>query len=419
MAFTERFQAKFVKLLRWSETYTKTDMVYLASGGFWLSLEVVSAAVFSFVLAVVFGHYATKDLYGNYKYVLSVAGVIAAFSFSGIGTAITQSASRGKEGALKQGFSINLRWSAPMALLSLGIAAWYSLQGNSFVAISMCIVAISSPFLYSYSLFDNFLIGRREFSRSALYSMLGNFAAMAILIVALFLGGRAIALVVAYFAVNLGTAVFFYYRTLSTARNDQTDPEMFNYGFHLSVMGIIGAIADKIDSIAVFILLGPAHLATYTYAIAVPEQIKAIVKMITPISMPKFAQRSIVDIKKDIWSRMLILACALMLIVVVYVAAAPLLFRILFPVYIDSTIYSQIYAASVILTFITPIAAIFQAHKKTRQLYISTNVPALLLIVFLPLFTYIWGVAGAIAGVMIYRLITVIITCYLFLTLPE
>ena len=34
----KNFKDKTYNLLRWSEKYTKTDMVYLAQGSFWLSL---------------------------------------------------------------------------------------------------------------------------------------------------------------------------------------------------------------------------------------------------------------------------------------------------------------------------------------------------------------------------------------------
>ena len=412
-------QAGAVRLLRWSEKYTKTDMVYLAQGGFWLTLELVVAAVFSLLLAVVFGHYAGKDLYGNYKYVLSIASILSAVSLSGISTAITQSTARGKEGALRQGFWLTLRWSIPMMLLAVCVAVYYFLQGNAFVGVSMLVVAALSPLVYSFSLFDNFLIGRREFSRSAAYSMFGNFATSAVLVLALFLGQRAIILVVVYFIVNVATNAFFYIRTVRSARNASTDPEMLGYGFHLSLMGIIGAVADKIDSIVIFSLLGPAQLAIYTYAIAIPEQIKGIIKNIVPISMPKFAQRSIPEIRATIWNKVIVLGLVLVAVAALYIVAAPLFFRVLFPVYMGSVGYSQMYMLSLIFSFITPLSSVFQAHKKTKELYILSNVPAIVLIVTLPVLASLYGIAGAIAAQIVYRATTATVVLILFRNLKD
>lgn len=408
-----------LRALRWSEKYTKTDMVYLASGGFWLTVELVFAAVISFCLAVVFGHYASKDIYGNYKYVLSTATVLSAFSLTGIGTAITRSVSQGNEGALKQGARMSWRWGMIVSAIALAVGIYYFWQGNRFVAVSMCVVAVASPFLYSFSLFDNFLIGRRDFSRSALYSMLSNLALIVALVAALFIGGRAIALVVAYFAVNTATAAYFYFRTIRKARNEATDPELFTYGFHLSVMGIIGTFADQIDSIATFAILGPANLAVYAYAIAIPEQVKGVIKNLTPLSLPKFAQRSLAEIKATIWRRSLYLCIAIVLVIVVYWCVAPWIFRIFFPVYTESLTFTRIYSLSILGGFVTPFAAALQSHQKTKQLYISSVLSSAVIIISFPILTYLDGLWGAIASQLLYRFSSTVLTLWQFWNTEE
>lgn len=405
---------RLIRLLRWSERYTKTDMVYLASGGFWLTIELIAAAAFSLGVAVVFGHYASKDLYGNYKYILSITSLITAFSLSGIGTALTQATARGNEGALTQGFALNLRWSMPVSVIALGVGGYYYLNGNLFVALSMCVVAVASPFLSSFSLFDNFLIGRKEFKRSAFYAIVGNLFSAAALIGALFIGERAIMLVIAYFAVNVATNAFFYVRAVRTVRNNQTDPDMFRYGFHLSVIGVVGSIANQIDSIAVFALLGPINLAIYTYAIAMPEQIKNLIKNIIPLSMPKFAERSITEIRATIWRRVTLLGVGIGVVALLYIALAPFLFRVLFPIYIGSVWYSQLYMVSLLLSFIAPLTTVFQAHKNTKELYIISNVPQFVLIITLPTLTMLYGIEGAIMSQIIYRATTAILAIILF-----
>ena len=192
---------------------------------------------------------------------------------------------------------------------------------------------------------------------------------------------------------------------------------MLKYGFHLSIMGILSAIADKVDSIAVFTLLGPAQLATYTYAIAMPEQIKGFTKNIVPLAMPKFAQRSISEIKRGIWRRILVLGVGLITVIALYIFFAPFIFRIFFPVYLGSVYYSQVYALSLIFTLSTPLIAIFQGHKKMKELYISSNIGSMVLIIVLPLLTYFWGIPGALVSIICSRFINMIVTCYLFFKL--
>ena len=62
---------KIYKLLRKSEKWTHTDMIYLAKGGFWLTLGQIISSVSSFALAVAFANFLPKEVYGNYKYIIS------------------------------------------------------------------------------------------------------------------------------------------------------------------------------------------------------------------------------------------------------------------------------------------------------------------------------------------------------------
>jgi O-antigen/teichoic acid export membrane protein len=391
--------------LRWTERYTKTDMVYLVQGGGWLFLEQAAAALITLGVGVVFGHYASKDLYGNYKYVLALGTLLSAFSLSGISTAITRAVAQGREGAFAQGVLLALRFSSGIPVLALGAGLYYFLQGNLFVALGLCIVAIFAPLINSLSLFDSFLVGRKEFGRSTAYSICSNVLVSAALIAALLLSHRAIYVVLAYFVMNALLDAFFYWRSVRRARNAEGDPDLPRYGFHLSIMAAISTISSTIDSIAIFTLLGPAALAVYAYAIAIPAQMTGLLKNIVPLSSPKFAQRSFTDIQRGIWGRLGLLAAVSALGILAYIAVAPFLYRILFPVYMSSVPYSRAFAISIAFVALTyPLTSALQAHQKIRALHFASNTGPIMLIATLPALTYFWGLEGAILSQLISRL---------------
>ena len=72
------------RLLRKSERYFKTDMVYVARGGFWVTAGNIVSALAAFGLAVAYANLLPKESYGTYKYILSLAGIIGAFSLTGL-----------------------------------------------------------------------------------------------------------------------------------------------------------------------------------------------------------------------------------------------------------------------------------------------------------------------------------------------
>ena len=410
-----RPRALLVRFLRWSERYTKTDMLYLAQGGFWLALGQAVLTLTSFFVAVAFGHLASKDTYGNYKYILTLSSLLGAISLSGLSTSLTQSAAKGYDGSLRQGFNLNLVWSAGMVVIALGLGGYYGLvQHNEFLALSLLLVALFSPLLNGFSLFSAYLIGKKEFRLDTVFNIIDGIIPALLLIATLFVNTRAIILLCVYFAANTIVAGFFYIRSLRIAKNNAADPDMLSYSVHLSLMNIIGTVADKIDSIIIFAFLGPVQLGVYSYAIAIPEQIKALVKSIVPLSMPKFAQRPLREIKRTIWPRLGLFAGALFVTFALYILIAPLVFKYLFPVYVESVWYSQIYTLSLMLGLSAPLLSALQAHKKTRELYIISNVSAVALIVILPILTYNYGILGAILSQITYRGINLVLSLVLF-----
>jgi len=412
----ERFKARIVTLLRWSEKYTKTDMVYLASGGFWLVLEQAAGMALSFALAVAFGHFASKDMYGNYKYILSLAGLLSAVSLSGMGDAMNQSVARGYDGALMQSLRLQIRWSLPFVLVTLGTAAYYSwIANNEFVAGSLVVVALLQPFLASVSVFASFFYAQKDFARGSLYSIGMNAVTFLALLAALFWGERAIMLVGTYFFAKTLAAAYGFWKAYRHRRNNTEDPALFGFSAHLSTMNIIGAIADKIDSVIIFTLLGPAQLATYAFALAIPEQIKGVVKNLYGLALPRFAVREIEDIRAAMWKKLLIILGSTSLVVLIYTIMAPTLFTWLFPVYIDAIGYSQWYALSVLPASVVPILlAALTAHQKTQALYVATNGSSIVLIIALVTLIPVFGLSGAIAAQIIYRLCNTLLTIWQF-----
>src|SRR3990167_8618565 len=116
---------RITKILRWSEPYMKTDMVYLARGGFWLSLAMAVSMVGGFGLSLAFGNLVSPEVFGMYKFVFSLAGLFGTIALTTIGTTVTQAVARGFDGALKHGFKADLLWSIPGIILTLGAAVYY------------------------------------------------------------------------------------------------------------------------------------------------------------------------------------------------------------------------------------------------------------------------------------------------------
>lgn len=408
---------RLYRFLRWSEKYTKTDMVYLASGGFWSVLGQIATALMVLGFAMLVARYLPKDVYGQYKYVIAVVALLSTFSLNGLGTAVFQSVASGFEGALQEGFWANIRWSAAVFLGALGVAAYYFIAGNNTLAIGILIGGSLSPFLTSANLANSFLAAKKDFRRSNLFfSVYENFFAVGALAITVLLTNNPLILVAVYFAGNTLTTLFLYQRVkrIYTPDADKRDGGTLSYSKHLSLMGILSGIAGNIDQILLFHFVGPAQLAIYNFAIAIPDQTKGPLKNLNTMVQAKFVNRSSVEIKAGIWSKMLILLLSTLIFIALYILIAPYLYSILFPKYAGAAFYSSIYILSLISAVVAPAGSYLIAKKRVQEQYIL-NVGGSLLQIILMAVGVIWaGLVGLVLARVATRLANTLLTFWLY-----
>ena len=396
---------RLIRLLRWSEKYTKTDMVYLAKGGFWSVFAQVITALLVFGFAILVAHVLPKDVYGEYKYVIATVSLLSAFSLTGLGTAVFQSVASGFDGALFEGFWANIRWSILVFLGALGLAVYYFLQGNATLAIGMLIGGSLSPFLTSLNLSGAFLSAKKDFARSNIYfSIFENIIAIGALAVTVLLTQNVLILVSVYFASNVLATYFIYRRVVRLYRPDPTvtDRSMMLYAKHLSLMGVLGGIANNIDQILVFHFVGPVELAIYNFAIAIPDQFKGPLKSLDAMMQAQFSGRTDREISVGMSNKMLWMLLVSAMGIVLYILLAPFIFKILFPKYLDSVLYSQLYALAYLANSLNPASSYLAIRKKVREQYAGTITDATIKII-----TMLIGVmTGGLLGLIIARVVT-------------
>lgn len=417
----ERLRNKGLVGLRWLGDYLETDMIYVARSGFWLTLGQIFSSLLAFGLSIFFANYVAKDVYGQFKFVLSITGILGALSLTGMGTVVIQAVARGREGILKDAVKTTLRWGYIILFFGLCSSIYYFLNGNNVLGFSLLIASISLPLSNAFGLYGGYFSGKKNFKMSTVYWVVSQILITLGLITVSLLTKNVVALVGIYFFIGSVTSAWSYRHVLLAYKpNDIRDDSMMNYGKHISLMNFFGTIANQLDKVLVFHYLGAINLAIYSFSQAIPEQIKGSFKNLFAIALPKYATLGEEELRKSILKKTIQLTLITLLVVLIYIISAPFIFKIFFPKYTEAVIYSQVYMLGLIaIPGISLFATYFQIKKATKTMYKLTVISNVTTIILTVILIYNFGLKGAVIENGISWLVMLSVNYYFFVTHKE
>ena len=409
-AMLEKAKKTGLRLLRWSERYTKTDIIYLASGGFWLTLGEVAGALATLLLAIAFAHYVSKDVYGTYRFLTAAFWTLTAFTMTGLPTAISRAIARGREGVFRSSFSYSILWSLPITFIALCISGYYFFNGNSVLGLGFVIIAVLGPLLQAGYLWSSYFVGKRKFRGLAICGTLFAFLPAAALVAVMRLNPNPVVLFfVSLFSTIAVGLLIAVYIVVKYRPNRESDNEYKKLGGHFSAMNLLATIAQQVDKLVVFHFLGGVDLAIYSFATALPEQIKNVFGGVSTLALPKFVARPFAEIRANFWNRLWLYTALLVLISIAYMAIAPFVFDLFFPAYTGAIWYSQLYALSLIPMGSALPTTLLQAHTAKRELYILSVLGPVFTIGTLIVLTSLYGLTGAVAARIAGRTLSLVL----------
>jgi len=406
---------KIHPLLRWSEKYTKTDMVYLTQGGFWLNLATVIGSFSSLALVYVFGNYLSPEIYGNYRYILSVYGLLTVITLTGFNAAVTRSVAKDNEGDMVRGLKIQILSSLFGSMVAFGASSYYLINSNITLATGLMIIGLVLPLMEPLDIYNSLLNGRRLFKISSLVSIAVQILVTIILITTVLLGGHIIPLLLAYFISYTGLRLLFFIIIKRTyQKNHQTSPDLIKTGFNFSVINILSNISGQIDKIILFQLAGAKELAMFSFAIAPAEQLKGLFKNLSSLLLPKFTTRNEKDLRKNLNKKVMLVGISALLISLAYIIFAPFLIKLFLPKYTDIILMSQIFSLSLVGVMVIPINSAMNSIPKIKALYVSNILSPVVNIIMVITLIPLFGLWGAILARAFGRIINIIGTYLVF-----
>ena len=404
---------KIYDFLRWSEKYTGTDMIYLAKGGSWVISGSAIASLLGISVMVIFDRFISKEIFGTYQYILSMAAIIGIFSLPGIDTALIRTVAKGNEKILIACFRKKVKWGLIGSLISVSIAFWYFLQQNFELGILFLIISFFLPFINSLLIFLIFWNGKKRFDIQNKYYIFYSLIATFILILIIILTKNLVFIVFGYFSAFTLAGIIFYRLTVKKISNEKEDKETIPFGKHLTLMNAIHTLSGYIDKVILWKFLGPIAVAIFIFAEKPVQKFQGLFP-ISSLALPKLSQSNIKKTKKDLFRKFLKLFLFIGLAVLAYILISPFLFKILFPAYPESVLFSQVLSLVVLFVPFTLLSASLLTEMKKKELYLIQTITPLskiiLFIILIPLLQ-IWGV---VISILISQTLNGALTLYFF-----
>ncbi|MSR87954.1 MAG: hypothetical protein EXS69_02205 [Candidatus Zambryskibacteria bacterium] len=231
---------------------------------------------------------------------------------------------------------------------------------------------------------------------------------------ALLLTKNILVIITAYFSLGAIITYFLYRKTLKAYGNrDIKDPELVSYGKHLSAMDVIGRVANYIDKILIFHYLGAAPLAIYSFAIAPVEQLQSGKKIFSTLILPKISGKPFEELQKSTPKKTWILVIYALAVAGLWALIAPYFYKLLYPQYLDSVFYSQIYSLTLLAVAGTLFNETLMAHQKTKELYFHRTIMPIAQLVLFFIMLPLYGLMGLVITHVIIRTSSGILGYYL------
>lgn len=352
-----------------------------------------------FVMSLGYANLLTPETYGTYRYLLSAYSLVAILALPGIDTAIIQSIGQGFDSSFLRGLRLKLRWGILGMIACVGVGFYYLLKQDQHMALLFGISAVFLPFMEAGSLSPSYFNAKKDYRRWALFDLVTQITTAMILLGSMFLFHQTLYLVIAYFGGNVlmrWIILWIIHREqkASSQKMEAIDHGLSPYARSLTLFQITSRVISSIDGIVLFHFLGPAQLAIYTIALAIPARAQGMFRILGSLAFPKFANRPAHKVAGVLSKKMLMMAVGVIIICFAYVGIAPWLFRTFLPKYIPSVPYSQLFVFSLISSITYPMSSFLFTHKRIKENYLlswsSLTVKIVCLIAFVPLFG-IWG----------------------------
>lgn len=394
-----------------SLTYIKTvyqkkqallrDMSYIYLSGAFMGLS-------GFLIVIILANHLSQNEYGNYKYILSIVGILSALTLTGgFRNTIIQSVAQGFDGIVRHLYKANIRLSLPMLCASIFVGGYYILHQNTLLGYAIIIATSCAIFANNGVIAYAYLNGRKNYTGLFwVQSVQSVIILCAIYFATVFTTDFLTILITSVLTPAITLTVILMVIKYKVLRNDTLNDKIVQYGKQLSLLGVLTTIMMHIDSILIFKIIGSQGLALYAIATPFVDRIMGFLKATYFFALPKFTEMGTKKAFIRLYQRSFVALCLGIVIYIVYYLCAPIIFELFFPQYIQSISLTRLFAINIPIVALSILPEAFlDSIVEIRNKYIVKSIVFTSRLISLCVFIVPFGIIGVVWSEIITRTI--------------
>ena len=371
-------------------------------GGAWLFFEKILLLGKGLILAYLYANWLSREVYGEYQFIIAFLGVVSILIFPGMGVAIVQALARGKDGIFSRAASLLFR----SAFLGSGIlflsAGYYLYSEKPDLAKSLALLALVFPGYIVMNIWRYYYTGKAQFDRLVRTSIVLETISLLSTSAALLYFPQLIWLVMLGVALPIPFSLLLVWRLHMKTRDMDSDSDNIRFGRSISYTVGLSTLATYGDKLILGHFLGFSDLAVYSVALIIPEQAKGA---IASFMVPLLPQYSAAGKKGELKDHFIFFAVISFAGAVTLYFLMPIFFRMVFPQYVDGILFARVLLVILLFIPFVLLETFFRSQKKERVVFRANFIGSVLGLVLAIGLVPAFGIIGAVFAKLLGQLV--------------
>ncbi len=243
------------------------NLDYFLPRGLWVGGRFFVTTFLALLTSVAFARFTSKEIYGQYQYVLSIVGLLSVLSLPGLNTAALRAFVEGDETSVAQSVRYGFFFSLLATIVLLTIATYDAYNGKAALGLAIGIAAVLQPFFYAPNNWYIYYEGKLDFRSSTVRLVVFNCVLLIAMVLSLKAALPLAGLIAVYFGLSALMSSVLFWEGKQTVTSTKTKNKLnLNYAFRCTLQKFTTTIGENIQAIAISWLFGFASLAIYQVA---------------------------------------------------------------------------------------------------------------------------------------------------------